>query len=258
VEGTRHQELGFAQEKTPLQVKLDEIIDSADMTSHQRAVQRYIDWQDNFYTPLVEALRSDVDENSRQSKARRKAAYEEFLAVSSKGQGVFLESAASSTYDPFVTTQTKARVQITIQDPLKKQLTREAAERRLLITGVTSSPGPIRAAKHKTKLTLSPTQWEQKALRQTPHGRFGFRATKNFSGQSRTHSAVTFDDYSSAKPHSFDKRAVDSEFPRGVRAFKEKYRSHGVEHRSANVYEPGERLAGSPRVTVKLSDMPDS
>lgn len=247
-----------AQEKTPLQVKLDEVIDSADMTTHQRAVQRYIDWQDQFYTPLVEALRSNVDEHSLRSKATRRAAYEEFLAASSKGQGVFLDSATSSKYDPFTRALAKNQVRITVQDPLKKQLTREAVERRLLITGVTSSPAPVKAARHKVKQTLHPTKWEQKALRQTPFGRFGFRATKNFSGQSRTNSAVVFDDYTSAKSQSFNKSAVDAEFPRGVRSFKAKYQSHGVEHQSANVYQPGEQFAGSPRIAVKLSDRPDT
>ncbi len=252
-----HSSKPISQEKTPLQNKLDDIIDSAELTSHQRAVQRYIDWQDQFYTPLVEALRADVDESSAQCKAERLAAYQDFLAASSKGRGVFLDSAADSSYDPYATVRRKVKVKIQVQDPLKKQLTRGAVEKRLLTTGVTESVGVVRAAPHKSKSTLSPTQWEQKALRQTPFGRFGFRATKNFTSKSRTQSDVHFDDYTSARPGNFDKNAVNSEFPRGLKAFEQKYKSHSVEHRSANVYGQGEAFAGSPRVTVKLHDRVD-
>jgi hypothetical protein len=250
--------LGFLQDKTALQQNVEEVIEAAEIMAHQRAVQRYIDWQDLFYTPTVEALRSDIDEKASLMRKSRLKAYNEFLAATNKHQGVFLDAPASSkssgTLKP---TQHSVRVKLHALDPLKRQLTRKKVEQRLLETGLTEFQKHVQPDLHRSRTTLSPTQWEQKALRQTPYGRFGFRSTKNFVSNVRTGSNVLFDDFTSANRKSFDSAAVDAEFPRGIQTYKVKFKSHGIEHHSANVYQPEDRFQGSPRVPTKLSDMPE-
>ena len=61
--------LSLKQAQTPLKKRVGEVIGAFDLVQRQRAVQRYVDWQDNYYTPVLEGMRRKIDSKVSRSHA---------------------------------------------------------------------------------------------------------------------------------------------------------------------------------------------
>lgn len=154
----------FLHENDHFVKDLFKMVDYQSAQDQRKKQLMYHEWCEEVFDKIQENILGQVDQmDEKQIEAKKNALYQEFLDATRRKDGLFRDIIIESDYDPLAWREESMRYSSKVDDPVKRELTRQYND----LEGIGGTGKGIPHS--RTKAILDVKMWDK--LEATPHGK---------------------------------------------------------------------------------------